>query len=91
MLIALVAAALPLVSFASLLLRSQLDPHIENYRLHFVVFRIVRAVAFRLRYTAREAANPRGDARVLLLSLVFMATARFLWLHAMRTQSVLFP
>ena len=90
-LIGLVAAALPLVGFASLLLRSQLDPHIENYRLHFVVFGIVGAVAFGLGYTAGEAANRRGDARVLLLSLAFMATGGFLWLHAMGTQSVLFP
>jgi hypothetical protein len=56
-----------------------------------VVFGIVGAVAFGLGYTAGEAANRRGDARVLLLSLAFMATGGFLWLHAMGTQSVLFP
>src|SRR5262245_6313302 len=88
--VALVAAALPLVGLASLLLRSQLDPHIENYRLHFVVFGIVGAVAFVLGYTAGEAANRRGDARVLLLSLAFMATGGFLWLHAIGTPEVLF-
>src|SRR6476619_8661669 len=89
-LIALVAAALPLIGLVSLLLRSQLDPHIENYRLHFVVFGIVGAVAFGLGYTAGEAANRRGDARVLLLSLAFMATGGFLWLHAVGTPSILF-
>jgi adenylate cyclase len=89
-LIALVAAALPLIGLVSLLLRSQLDPHIENYRLHFVVFGIVGAVAFGLGYTAGEAANRRGDARVLLLSLAFMATGGFMWLHAMGTQTILF-
>ena len=36
-----VAAALPLVGLLSLLLRSELDPHIENYQLHFVVFGLV--------------------------------------------------
>ena len=70
----LVVAVLPLAGLASLLLRSRLDPHIENYRLHFVVFGIVGGTAFLLGYAAGEAANRRGDARVLLLSLAFMAT-----------------
>jgi class 3 adenylate cyclase len=57
-----------MVGLLSLLLRSQLDPHIENYPLHFVVFGLVGAVTFGLGYAAGEAANRRGDARVLLLS-----------------------
>jgi adenylate cyclase len=84
------AAALPLVGLASLLLRSELDPHIENYRLHFVVFGLVGALAVALGYGAGEAANRRGDARVLLLSLAFMATGGFVWLHAVGTPSILF-
>jgi adenylate cyclase len=74
----------------SLLLRSELDPHIENYRAHFVVFGFVGTVAFILGYAAGEAANRRGDARVLLLSLAFMATGAFLGLHALGTPHVLF-
>ena len=76
--IALLAAALPLVGLASLLLRSQLDPHIENYRLHFVLFGLVGTVAFALAFTAGEAANSGGDERVLLLSLAFMTTGGFM-------------
>jgi class 3 adenylate cyclase len=87
---ALVAAALPLVGLASLLLRARLDPHFENYRVHFVVFGVVGALAFVLGYTAGEAANRRGDARVLLLSLAFMATGGFLGLHALGTPDILF-
>jgi adenylate cyclase len=86
----LTAGALPMVGLLSLLLRSQLDPHIENYPLHFVVFGLVGAVAFGLGYAAGEAANRRGDARVLLLSLAFMATGGFLFIHAIGTPSVLF-
>jgi len=86
----LLAAALPLVGLASLLLRKRLDPHIENYQLHFVVFGLVGAVAFGLGYAAGEAANRRADARVLLLSLAFMATDGFLWLHAIGTPTILF-
>ena len=85
-----IAASIPLVGLVSLLLRSRLDPHIENYPLHFVVFGIVGAVAFGLGYAAGEAANRRADARVLLLSLAFMATGGFLWLHALGTPSILF-
>ncbi len=88
--IGVVGAALPLVGLASLLLRSQLDPHIENYPLHFVVFGVVGAVASVLGYAAGESANRRGDSRVLLLSLAFMATGGFLWLHALGTPSILF-
>jgi hypothetical protein len=88
--VAFVAAALPLVGLVSLLLRSQLDPHFENYRAHFVVFGLVGGVAVALGYTAGEAANRRGDARVLLLSLAFMATGGFMGLHAFGTQNVLF-
>jgi len=87
---AVLAALLPLVGLVSLLLRSEFDPHIENYRAHFVVFGFVGGVAFILGYAAGEAANRRGDARVLLLSLAFMATGGFLGLHALGTQQVLF-
>jgi class 3 adenylate cyclase len=87
---AVLAAALPLVGLISLLLRRELDPHFENYRAHFVVFGFVGGLAFILGYAAGEAANRRGDARVLLLSLAFMATGGFLGLHALGTQQVLF-
>jgi class 3 adenylate cyclase len=88
--VAVVAAVLPLVGLLSLLLRSRLDPHLENYQVHFVVFGVAGTVAFLLGYTAGEAANRRGDARVLLLSLAFMATGGFMGLHALGTPGILF-
>jgi adenylate cyclase len=84
------AALLPLIGLVSLLLRSQLDPHFENYRAHFVIFGNVGGLAFVLGYAAGEAANRRGDARVLLLSLAFMATGGFMGLHAIGTPGILF-
>jgi hypothetical protein len=87
---AAVAVALPLVGFASLLLRAQLDPHFESYRAHFVVFGLTGGLAFALGFAAGEAAERRGDARVLLLSLAFMATGGFMLLHAAGTHDVLF-
>ena len=89
--IAVVAASiLLLVGLASLLLRSQIDPHIENYPLHFVVFGIVGAVAFGLGYASGEAANRRGGRASYFFSLAFMATGGFLWLHAIGTPTILF-
>jgi adenylate cyclase len=84
------AGALPLIGLVSLLLRSQLDPHWENAKIHFVVFAGVGSLAFALAFFAGEAATRRGDARVLLISLAFLATGGFLGLHAVGTPGVLF-
>jgi adenylate cyclase len=86
----LVAVTLPLVGFVSLLLRSQLDPQFHNHQAHFLIFGAAGGMTFILGYAAGEAANRRGDARVLLLSLAFMATGGFMGLHAMGTAGVLF-
>ncbi len=86
----LLAVLLPLVGLVSLLLRSQLDPQFHNHQAHFVIFGLAGGIAFTLGYAAGEAAKRRGDARVLLLSLAFMATGGFMGLHAFGTQGVLF-
>src|SRR6187401_3477381 len=86
----IVAVALPLVGFVSLLLREQLDPQFHNHQVHFVIFGAAGGMAWILGYAAGEAANRRGDARVLFLSLAFMATGGFMGLHALGTQGVLF-
>src|SRR5215831_8039412 len=62
------AAALPLVGLVSLLLRSRLDPQWTNPRFHFAMFTAFGAAVIVLSYAAGEAADRRGDARVLLLS-----------------------
>src|SRR6185312_10260246 len=57
--------------------------------LHFVLFLAVGLAALVLAYAAGEAAERRGDARVFLLSLAFLATGGFLALHALGTPGVL--
>jgi adenylate cyclase len=84
------AAALPLVGLVSLVLREQLDPNWSNPRVHFTVFLTVGVAVSVLAYAAGSAANRRGDARVLLISLAFLATGGFLGLHALGTAGVLF-
>ena len=90
MIAGVVAVTLPLVGFVSLLLREQLDPQLHNHQAHFLIFGFAGGVAFALGYAAGEAAKRRGDARVLLLSLAFMATGGFMGLHAFGTTGVLF-
>jgi adenylate cyclase len=84
------AATLPLVGLVSLVLREQLDPNWSNHRVHFIVFLGVGMGVSLLAYAAGSAANRRGDARVLLISLAFLATGGFLGLHALGTHGVLF-
>ncbi|HEY7076739.1 MAG TPA: adenylate/guanylate cyclase domain-containing protein [Solirubrobacteraceae bacterium] len=84
------AALLPLVGLISLLARSKLDPHYDNHKVHFVLFLTVAAVDFVLAYSAGDAAQRRGDARVLLIALAFLATGGFLGLHAIGTPGILF-
>ena len=85
-----IAGALPLVGLVSLLLREQLDQDWFNHRLHFTVFLAVGVGVSVLAYAAGSAANRRGDARVLLISLAFLATGGFLSLHAVGTTGILF-
>jgi class 3 adenylate cyclase len=86
----MLAATLPLVGLVSLLLRDQLDLDWTNHAVHFAVFMTVGVGVFVLGYAAGEAANRRGDARVLLISLAFLATGGFLSLHAVGTAGILF-
>jgi class 3 adenylate cyclase len=84
------ACSLPLVGLVSLLLRSSLDPDLTNAKVHFVLFLSVAVVDFALASSTAEAARRRGDARVVLISVAFLATGCFLGLHAIGTQGILF-
>jgi class 3 adenylate cyclase len=82
-------AALPVIGLVSLLFRAKLDPEWTSPRLHFALFLGVGTGAFILAYAAGQAADRRGDARVLLLSLAFLVTGGFLALHAVGSPGVL--
>ncbi|MGY1780700.1 adenylate/guanylate cyclase domain-containing protein [Geodermatophilus sp. SYSU D01036] len=85
----LVALTLPLAGLV-FLLRSDFEGlYWSGPALHFSVFLTVGGVAASLSLVAGEAARRRGDARVLLLSLAFLATSGFMALHAIGTQHVL--
>jgi class 3 adenylate cyclase len=78
-----------MIGLASLLLRSRIDPAWDNHRLHFVLFLVIGSAVVILSYAAGTAAERRGDARVFLLSLGFLATGGFLTLHAIGTPGIL--
>jgi adenylate cyclase len=86
----LAVAALPLVGLISLLAHRHLDPGWTNPKVHFLLFATVGGLASGLALAASEAARRRGDARVLLMSLAFLATGGFMVLHALGTRGVLF-
>jgi len=86
---AVVVLVLPLVGFVLLMRRPPFDVHWEHRPSHFWLVLVTAALSAVLAYATGAAALRRGDARVLLVSLAFLATAGFLGLHALATPGVL--
>ncbi|MFL5981592.1 MAG: adenylate/guanylate cyclase domain-containing protein [Gaiellaceae bacterium] len=84
-----VALLLPLAGYFVLLAESDWDGHWENHKAHFWLVFGVAVVNAALGLAMSEAARRRGDARVFLVALVFLATGGFLALHALATPGVL--
>lgn len=84
-----VVLLLPLCGLILLLRRPQLDVHWEHHPAHFWLVLATAAISAVLAYGTGVAALRRGDARVLLVSLAFLAAAGFLGLHALATPGVL--
>lgn len=84
-----VATLLPLVGLISLLQYRHLDPGWTNPEFHFLLFATVGGLTAGLAWAASEASSKRGDARVFLISMAFLATGGFMALHALGTKGVL--
>ena len=80
---------LPIAGLVLLLAAPSLDLHWEHHPSHFWLVVAAGIVTFGLGLLLAEAAARRGDARVLLVSLAFLATSGFLALHALATPGVL--
>ena len=85
------ALTAPLAGLALLLARPGLDHTWEHNPSHFWLVLSSAAVAAVLADAAGAAAEHRGDARVLLVSLALLSPAGFLGLHALATPGVLLP
>lgn len=84
-----VLLALPLFGLALLLGRPELDVQWEHHPSHFWLVLLTAAVNVALAYLTNLAAGRYRDARLLLVSLAFLASAGFLGLHALATPGVL--
>ena len=80
---------LPLVGLGLLLARPDLDVEWHHEPSHFWLVLLAAAVNAALAYITDIAAGRLRDARVVLISLVFLSSAGFLGLHALATPGVL--
>jgi adenylate cyclase len=85
----LAVIAAPLVLLALLLARPSLDAGWENQQAHFWLVLAAAALATALGWAVSVAARRRRDARLVLISLAFIASSGFLGLHALATPTVL--
>jgi adenylate cyclase len=85
---ALAAVALPAAGFALLLAAPDLDVRWEHHPSHFWLVVLAAATTAALAYATGESADRRGDARLLLVSLSFLAASGFLALHALATPGI---
>src|SRR5262245_27360089 len=89
-LIALVTAlTLPIAGLVLLLTVPDLDVMWEHHPSHFLLVLGVAVINAVLGFAMGEAASRRDDGRLFLVSLVLLASAGFLALHALATPGVL--
>ena len=81
--------AVPLAALGVLLARSSADVHWEHQPSHFWLVLVTAGLNAALAYATGVAARRRGDRRVHLVSLAFLAASGFLALHALATPGVL--
>jgi adenylate cyclase len=81
--------ALPLVGLAVLLAAPSADVHWQHQPSHFWLVLVAAGLNAALAYATGAAARRRGDRRVHLVSLAFLAASGFLALHALATPKVL--
>ena len=85
---ALVAVALPAAGFVLLLAAPDLDVRWEHHPSHFWLVVSAAAITAVLAYATGDAAARRGDRRLFLVSLCFLAAGGFLGLHALATPDI---
>jgi adenylate cyclase len=81
--------SLPVLGLALLMSDSDLDQHWQHHPAHFWMVLAAGVVNAGIAYATGVAAHRRGDSRVLLVSMAFLAAAGFLGLHALATPGVL--
>jgi class 3 adenylate cyclase len=80
---------IPLAGLGLLLARPELDIEWEHHPSHFWLVLVTAALNVALAYFTNIAAGRYRDARLVLVSMGFLASAGFLGLHALATPGVL--
>jgi adenylate cyclase len=80
---------LPLAGLGILLAAPSADVHWEHHPAHFWLVLSSALTSAVLAYATGDTARRRGDARLFVVSLAFLAAAGFLGLHALATPGVL--
>jgi class 3 adenylate cyclase len=80
---------LPLLGLWLLLAEPAFDVTLEHHGIHFGLVVAVAAVNVALGVRMSEVSRRRADARLFLVSLVFLSSAGFLLLHALATPQIL--
>jgi class 3 adenylate cyclase len=84
-----VALATPVIGLAVLLTNPSIDGHWQHQPSHFWIVMGAAVLAAALGWSIGTSALRRSDARLLLVSMSFVAAAAFLGLHALATPRVL--
>ena len=84
-----VALAVPVAGLAYLLADPSADVHWQHQPSHFWLVLVTAGLNAVLAYATGVAARRRGDQRVHLVSLAFLAASGFLAMHALATPGVL--
>jgi class 3 adenylate cyclase len=87
--VVLLALVAPLGLIALVRVQDRLDVSWENHPAHFWLVLAAASACVALAYAVSGAARRRRDARLLFVSLAFMASSGFLGLHALATPGVL--
>jgi class 3 adenylate cyclase len=82
---------LPVAGLGLLLARPQIDLRWEHHPSHFWLVLSTAAVNVALAYLTNLISGRHRDARLVLISMAFLASAGFLGLHALATPGVLLP
>jgi adenylate cyclase len=81
--------ALPMAGLTILLAAPSADVHWEHHPAHFWLVLSAALTSAVLAYATGDTARRRGDARLFVVALAFLAAAGFLGLHALATPGVL--
>jgi adenylate cyclase len=87
--VVILSLLIPLAGLVLLLGRPEFDVEWEHHPSHFWIVLITAGVSVALAYVTNVAAGRFRDARLVLISLAFLASAGFLGLHALATPGVL--